>query len=344
MLSLKGHDVVVYEKKQMGMQGASLLNQARIHGGYHYPRSLSTAARCQLHYNRFVQEFSQSITTKSNSIYAIARSSKVSPEKFVQMARMVNAPIRLSKPSIRNLFNIDHIAEVYEVEETFFNSNIVYQTLLEKIQGKVELNFGVEISAINKKVTKSVNKFSISSTNKDQIFELVDLCINTTYGELNFTSQTQITEGLQFEVCELLKVETPTILEDLAITVVDGPYFSLTPWPALETHLLTHVRFTPHSRHQTFEAAQRRVSENIIESRGELAIRDASKYLTVARNLRVKGSSYIVKTVPSRRDFDDARPILSRVDNGVLTLIGSKFDNIYDIEESLTNFMKGQNH
>ena len=42
-LKRAGHEVVLIEKNSDIMQGASKFNHNRIHFGFHYPRSLSTA-------------------------------------------------------------------------------------------------------------------------------------------------------------------------------------------------------------------------------------------------------------------------------------------------------------
>jgi L-2-hydroxyglutarate oxidase LhgO len=38
-------------------QRASFINQARVHNGYHYPRSLSTALKSAHYYNRFNKDY-----------------------------------------------------------------------------------------------------------------------------------------------------------------------------------------------------------------------------------------------------------------------------------------------
>ena len=96
LLGLNNHKVDVFEKESKCMQGASLFNQARVHGGYHYPRAVSTAARSQKNYQRFIRDFSSCIDGDSQAIYAIAQSSKVSPEKFWHLAKLIGAPIKIS--------------------------------------------------------------------------------------------------------------------------------------------------------------------------------------------------------------------------------------------------------
>lgn len=51
-----GADVLVLESEDDAMQQASWINQARIHNGYHYPRSFRTAFRSQVNYPSFLQD------------------------------------------------------------------------------------------------------------------------------------------------------------------------------------------------------------------------------------------------------------------------------------------------
>jgi hypothetical protein len=71
---------------------------------------------------------------------------------------------------------------------------------------------------------------------------------NCTYSMLN---QTLVASGLpmlalKHELTELALVEVPPMLRNLGITVMDGPFFSVMPFPARGLHTLSHVRYTPH--------------------------------------------------------------------------------------------------
>ena len=41
---------------------ASYVNQARVHNGYHYPRSLVTAERSQRNFSRFCRDYGEAVT------------------------------------------------------------------------------------------------------------------------------------------------------------------------------------------------------------------------------------------------------------------------------------------
>tara|TARA_B110000211_G_scaffold233340_1_gene299304 strand:+ start:632 stop:865 length:234 start_codon:yes stop_codon:yes gene_type:complete len=53
----QGHEVILSEKEEDFMQRASYVNQARVHNGYHYPRSILTALRSRASLPRFYEEF-----------------------------------------------------------------------------------------------------------------------------------------------------------------------------------------------------------------------------------------------------------------------------------------------
>jgi hypothetical protein len=126
-------------------------------------------------------------------------------------------------------------------------------------------------------------------------------------------------------------VDLPSALRGKGITVMDGPYFSLMPFPSTPYHTLSHVRYTPHGSYPTYEQAAGALGRGLA-SRADRMIRDAARYVPALAQAVHRESIWGVKTVPARRDGDDARPIvLRRSDHGrVISLLGSKIDNISD--------------
>mgnify|MGYP000553251533 CR=1 FL=1 len=66
----RGQQVEVLEIEQAPFTRATYINQARVHMGYHYPRSLSTAMKSAGYFKRFVEDYSFCIHTKFEQIYA----------------------------------------------------------------------------------------------------------------------------------------------------------------------------------------------------------------------------------------------------------------------------------
>ena len=85
----RGQQVEVLEIEQAPFTRATYINQARVHMGYHYPRSLSTAMKSAGYFKRFVEDYSFCI----QQIYA---TSAHFPGRMRQSsARMQGSPANL---------------------------------------------------------------------------------------------------------------------------------------------------------------------------------------------------------------------------------------------------------
>src|SRR5215510_4473483 len=106
--------VAIVEREADLLCRASYNNQARVHGGYHYPRSLLTALRSRVNAPRFIEEFKDSIFTDFEQYYAISRRrSNVTASQFVQFCRRVGADLKPAPAHVRRLFDDDLIEAVY---------------------------------------------------------------------------------------------------------------------------------------------------------------------------------------------------------------------------------------
>jgi L-2-hydroxyglutarate oxidase LhgO len=66
-------NVLVIEKDKDYMQRASYNNQARIHNGYHYPRSLLTGIRSRINLPIFVNDYPEAVVSDFDKFYAVAK-------------------------------------------------------------------------------------------------------------------------------------------------------------------------------------------------------------------------------------------------------------------------------
>ncbi len=55
--------ILILEKESDLLQRASFANQARVHNGYHYPRSILTALRSRVNFPQFVNEYRECIAS-----------------------------------------------------------------------------------------------------------------------------------------------------------------------------------------------------------------------------------------------------------------------------------------
>src|SRR3982751_2451920 len=83
-------DIIVIEKEAKTMTRASYVNQARVHNGYHYPRSILTGLRSASNFPRFVADYNEAIVSDFDKYYAISRTlSKVNAKQFKNFAQKI---------------------------------------------------------------------------------------------------------------------------------------------------------------------------------------------------------------------------------------------------------------
>jgi hypothetical protein len=121
---------------------------------------------------------------------------------------------------------------------------------------------------------------------------------------------------------------------------MDGPFFSIMPFPARDLHTLSHVRYTPHNNwvDQPGLDPYQRMESYHCETRVERMMRDVSRYMPAIADAKYVESLFEVKTILVKNEGDDGRPILFERHNlmpNCYSILGGKIDNIYDVLEKL---------
>src|SRR5262249_20151249 len=95
----QGLRVAIADAKEAPMLSASQINQARVHNGYHYPRSVTTAKSSAEYYDRFTTEFSHCINHEFTQIYAVAGAqSLISARGFLRFCGWTGIPAEQIDP------------------------------------------------------------------------------------------------------------------------------------------------------------------------------------------------------------------------------------------------------
>src|SRR5690606_32686849 len=103
-LSRKGYRVALIEKEKELFKKASIVNQARLHGGYHYPRSVATARMSDDNKKRFTEEHKDFINFSFEKYYAIDKySSLTDAAQFERFCQFLD--IRCERVYDHSLFN-----------------------------------------------------------------------------------------------------------------------------------------------------------------------------------------------------------------------------------------------
>lgn len=314
---------------------ASRVNQARVHTGFHYPRSALTAVKSMVLHRRFMADFPEAVVDDFQMLYAIARRrSKVSSKRFYRMFRDIGAPIRPALPGQAALFDPDRVEGVFACSEAAFDYTVLRDLLADRLErAGVELRLSTTLEHLQDRPE------GIRATLSDGSEVAARYAFNITYAQTNdVLDRAGLPRAhLKHELAEIALVEPPEELRGMGVTVMDGPFFSCMPYPSEGLYSLTHVRYTPHDS-WTDEAglgpAYDRLAGARPESRVQHMIRDGRRFLPCLDRAVPRMSLYDVKTVLTKNERDDGRPILYQqrpAGSRVVSILGGKIDNIYDL-------------
>lgn len=334
--------IVLIEREAALLTRASYNNQARVHNGYHYPRSFTTAYRSRVNLPRFVQDWPEAVKRDFTKLYAIARrNSKVTAKQFVRFCKEIGAKIEPADTPLRQLFEPRLIEEVFMVEEYAFDSSKLARWAETEL---TECGIGIRLETHVTAISKTADALKIVLQNKDGSEEVIDsrLIFNCTYSGLNqlIGDFPGTHTPLKQEITEMALIQVPPVLKELGITLMDGPFFSMMPFPARGLHTLSHVRYTPHLHWNDQRGVDpyRKLSDYERTTRVDRMVRDAARYLPAVLDAEYIDSLFEVKTVLMKNEGDDGRPILFEKYSelqGCYSVLGGKIDNIYDVLEKL---------
>ena len=327
--------IVLVEASGELMSRASRVNQARIHTGFHYPRSALTAVKSLVLHKRFAADFPDAIVDDFRMIYGVARlRSKVSAKRFHRMFADLGAPIAPADPSMVALFDPTMIDTAFVCEEYAFDYSVLRRHMECRLDAlDVDLRFETEVRRIELRPGGVVAHLSTGETvSARHVFNVTYAGINTLLRASGFAEA-----PLKYELAEIALIEPPDQLDGVGITVVDGPFMSCMPYPTERLYSLTHVRYTPHfsSTNDTamrLALAKYRAADPPTHHRRMLL--DGRRYVPCLAGARWHHSLYEIKTVLTKNEKDDGRPIFYQrlnQDSRVISIVGGKIDNVYDL-------------
>ena len=332
-------DVVLAERENSIMRRASYTNQARVHGGYHYPRALDTARGSRRHFLSFLAMHRNAIQWEYDSVYGIAKNSSISSKQFEQICKEIGAPFSSAPLFLERLFDPALVEDLYRVEEYVFDTTVVAQQMYHRLS-KTSVRLHTRTEA---KIVSLDNELPVATLNGQSW--RAKAIINATYAGLDCCG-VPIAYPFRKELAEIAIIRPAPELDGYGITVIDGPFFSSLPFPALSAFSLTHVRYTPVMAGRVVKSLKIKKAGQLSDAfNGRRMIDDASRFLPAMCKARLLGSIFEIKVVAEKRENDDGRPttiVQSETNPRVLSILGSKIDTITDaIEAAETAFVSG---
>lgn len=348
----KGEKVLVLEHDSAAFKRATYINQARVHNGYHYPRSYSTAIKSKNYFNRFNVDYDFCIHNEFKKIYATSKEySWTNATQFKKFSDAAN--IKCIEVATEQYFQPNMCDGVFETCEYTYDARILRDYFLKEINKypNVEIHYNIRLEDIR----ENDGFYEIILIN-GQMYKTQYL-LNCTYASTN-----QIINKLgyepfkiKYELCEIILCKVSEQLKDIGITVMDGPFFSIMPFGKTGYHSLTSVTFTPHitsyDKLPTFACQKEKGVECTPEqlnncneckykpkSAWNYMSQLARKYLNDDMQFEYVESLFSIKPILMASEIDDSRPTVIKIFNEnpkFVSVLSGKINTVYDLDNIL---------
>lgn len=352
----RGQHVLVLECDPSPFRRATYINQARVHQGYHYPRSLSTAIKSAGYFERFNRDYSFCINREFTQVYATSSSfSWCDGYQFKQFCKAAGImceelhPGRFFQPGMCDgaFLTREYTYDAMNLRDYFVNQ-------LEQ-QKNVMIQYGITIHAIRR--LQDSYEVEVADNSGKRVEYRTSFLLNATYAATN-----QILDMLgcdefkiKYELCEIILCDVNDELRGYGFTVMDGPFFSIMPFGNTGLHSLTSVTFTPHATSYdslpTFTCQEdswgvcspvRLANCNDCPAKPDSAFPYmaglARKYLKEEFQFTYRNSLFSMKPILMSSEIDDSRPTVVRVYSRkptFVSVLSGKINTVFDLDEVL---------
>lgn len=344
--------ILVLEKDDAAFKRATYINQARVHMGYHYPRSYSTAIKSAGYFERFNKDYGFSILSEFDQVYATSSDfSWTNAEQFKKFCDAAKIPCE--ELSNNKYFKEGMCDGTFLTREYTYDAQILKKYFLEELAKyeNVEIKYDSHIDTIHK--NGEYYELNLSSGEKYKTTFL----LNCTYAGANEILDKLGFEKfkIKYELCEIILCDVDEVFKNTGITVMDGPFFSIMPFGKTGYHSLTSVTFTPHKTSYdslpTFECQQKSQGycskENLgncndcpakPESAWPYMSNLARKYLKDELKFTYNSSLFSMKPIFKASEIDDSRPTVIKqftTNPTFISVLSGKINTVYDLDDIL---------
>lgn len=352
-----GEAIMVLEYDEAPFKRATYINQARVHNGYHYPRSFSTAIKSAHYFRRFNEDYEFSVLTKFDQVYATSSEFSWSDAKqFQKFCKATN--IKCEEVPTKKYFKEGYCDGAFLTEEYTYDAQILKTYFLEKLAelSNVKIQYGARVQCIENNGSEYVVELAGGTKVKSSFV------LNATYASVN---QIQNMLGfehfkIKYELCEIILCNVNEKLKDTGLTVMDGPFFSIMPFGKTGYHSLTAVTFTPHVackeslprfncqlRSKGFCSPEQLGNCNDCPAKPESAwpymSNLARKYIRDDLKFEFDHTLFSMKPILLASEIDDSRPTVIKTfttNPTFVSVLSGKINTVYDLDEILSNGAK----
>lgn len=308
-LARAGHDVHLFEAKSELMCGATASTFARLHRGFHYPRSAETGQESRKAEASFRAEYGGTVIDGGRQSYFVA--------------------------PLRSHVTVDQFRAFLEGEDLpFFQEGNRFDVVEPRIH----------LADLQSLVRRKVAEAGITLRLGNRIKRPSMAWMRVDFDQIVIASYARLNEMLGAMGCEKLEckfqvVEKPIMqlgpsFANMSVVVIDGPFGCIDPLDWTGYHVLGHVTKTIHSENTGWRAdvpariaplLDRGAIANVPFSRFRDVAADLDRYLPGVADGRHIGSTFTVRAVLAHKEATDQRPTVTcRHDSQVISVFSGK--------------------
>jgi hypothetical protein len=342
-LALVGNDVTLFEVNSRILEGATANSVLRLHLGFHYPRSLETAAQSKISYKNFVARFPDSVDFEIENYYAISKvGSRTSTADFVKFVE--NAQLKMKKINAQQLdqfgFNSRKADSIWKnLEGSICVVKLRDQIMNELDAGKVSLRMNTEIRSAEYSNASWTLRDSKSQSEK------FDFVVRATYGSDRIEIHGPNLVQRAYEFHKTLVLEAETGLPKLGMTVIDGDFLTVLPKAFSESSLIYGPKPSVLDRHEGINSPSIWHHKNELEINiaTEKIIERYSEWFEVKHDFIVKNRLVATRAIEQNVSHSDRR--ISQIEERSLKFIdvcSGKIDHCTDVAAKIVKMIMGK--
>lgn len=306
-----GHEVEIHEIADRMFAGASGAIPARIHRGFHYPRSAATREASNQHYKDFMAYYGAFTSGVPINLYAIAeKESLIDFETYRTILKGSVEFITVEYPAEYGLRNVEGALLTGERHIVIDKVRSHFESLLK------------EHVVLNRKPDEGGN---------------FDWIIDATFGANHSIGVDR------YEPCLVLILQGKE--SGKAVTVMDGPFPSLYPWNE-EAGLssLSSAQWTPFSKtikhYQEARDFLNNLTEEDLKERGKNMIESMARFYPAVYDYIPVDYKTSIRAIPL--SYSDSRLVeVVKMDPNVIRIRAGKIDAVVHAEREVKRIISG---
>ena len=319
-----GHSILLFEKEKDIFAGASGNNQNRLHLGYHYPRSYITREQSKKGFKLFKKNYPNFSNKIKKNLYGISNTKEniLDFPTYLQILKSSNLPFEeldQKKHDLRNLSGL------IKCEEEYISNDKAKKFFKKKLKHNIKYNFEV------KNIIKRKKKISINN-------QYYDFLINTTWQQFRPSKEWE----LSYELCLSLLYKSKKKVSK-AITIMDGPFYTLYPWSdkIFNLYSVKYSRFIVTKEFGKIKNKINKIKKNDLDLiRKKMEAEFKNYYPNFLKNYTFLKYIRTFRTIIDKKNH--SRDYQINYKNRVFNVLSGKIDHIFlaskDIKKCLKDF------